>query len=73
MKDRKVMHRELIYLQTVRIADFFDFHDQNRWPYNPTYDGWWTHDTLPKLNYEGSGELYDYVLNSGTEVGVCTI
>ena len=31
-------------------------------PYNPTYDGWWTHDTLPKLNYEGSGELYDYVL-----------
>ena len=41
---------------------FFDFHDQNRWPYNPTYDGWWTHDTLPKLNYEGSGELYDYVL-----------
>ena len=41
---------------------FFSFYDQNRWPYNPTYDGWWAHDTLPKLNYEGSKELYDYVL-----------
>lgn len=41
---------------------FFSFNDESRWPYNPTYDGWWTHDTLPKLNYEGSKELYDYVL-----------
>lgn len=44
---------------------FFDFKDQNRWPYNTSYDGWWTHDTLPKLNYEASGELYDYVLEVG--------
>lgn len=44
---------------------FFDFHDENRWPYNTSYDGWWAHDTLPKLNYEGSGELYDYILNIG--------
>ena len=42
---------------------FFNFRDEGRWPYNPSYDGWWTHDTLPKLNYEGSRELYDYVLN----------
>lgn len=41
---------------------FFKFNDENRWPYNPTYDAWWTHDTLPKLNYEGSRQLYDYVL-----------
>lgn len=41
---------------------FFKFNDENRWPYNPSYDGWWTHDTLPKLNYEESGELYEYVL-----------
>ena len=27
---------------------FFCFQDQNRWPYNPTYDGWWTHDTFTK-------------------------
>lgn len=42
--------------------DYFDFFDKNRWPYNPTYDGWWGHDTLPKLNYEGSQQLYDYIL-----------
>lgn len=45
--------------------DFFDFKDTNRWPYNPTYDGWWTHDTLPKLNYEASITLYDYILKVG--------
>ena len=42
--------------------DFFRFFDENKWPYNGTYDGWWGHDTLPKLNYEGSKELKDYVL-----------
>ena len=40
---------------------YFDFHE-DRWPYNRHYDGWWGHDTLPKLNYEGSKELCEYVL-----------
>ncbi len=44
---------------------YFDFRNENGWPYNPSYDGWWGHDTLPKLNYEGSKELYDYVLKIG--------
>lgn len=43
--------------------DYFFFHDQNRWPYNPTYDGWWGHDTLPKLHYEDSKTLFDYVMH----------
>ena len=43
--------------------DYFFFHDQNRWPYNPTYDGWWGHDTLPKLHYEDSKSLFDYVMH----------
>ena len=43
--------------------NYFMFHHQDRWPYNPTYDGWWGHDTLPKLNYEGSKELFDYVMH----------
>ena len=43
--------------------NYFLFHDQDKWPYNPTYDGWWGHDTLPKLNYEGSKELFDYVMH----------
>lgn len=44
---------------------YFKFSDQNRWPYNPSYDGWWNHDTLPKLNYEESPELYQYILDVG--------
>jgi len=46
---------------------FFRFFDNNdgKWPYNHTYDGWWGHDTLPKLNYEDSQELYNYILNIG--------
>ncbi|MCM1342813.1 MAG: glycoside hydrolase family 13 protein [Muribaculaceae bacterium] len=43
--------------------NYFQFSDNNRWPYNTTYDGWWGHDTLPKLNYENSKELLDYVLH----------
>ncbi len=44
-------------------VNFFAFHSQDCWPYNGTYDGWWGHDTLPKLNYEGSRKLYDYILS----------
>lgn len=33
------------------------------WPYNTYYDGWWGHDTLPKLNYEESDELFQYVMH----------
>ena len=41
---------------------FFQFNDQNRWPYNTSYDGWWGHDTLPKLNYEESENLVQDIL-----------
>ena len=46
---------------------FFKFGDENpdSWPHNNSYEGWWGHDTLPKLNYEGSQELYDYILDVG--------
>lgn len=42
--------------------DFFKFQDDYAWPYNNSYLGWWGHDTLPKLNYEGSKKLEDYIL-----------
>ena len=45
--------------------DYFKFFDESKFPYNGTYDGWWGHDTLPKLNYEGSRQLYDYILKIG--------
>lgn len=45
--------------------NYFQFHDENKFPYNGFYDGWWGHDTLPKLNYENSRQLLDYVLYIG--------
>lgn len=47
--------------------DFFHFFDEREeaWPYNKNYDGWWGHDTLPKLNYEDSPKLEEYILNIG--------
>ena len=41
---------------------FFKFSEQEAWPYNKSYEGWWGHDTLPKLNYEESKELEEYIL-----------
>lgn len=43
--------------------DFFRFYGNDSWPYNDDYDGWWGHKTLPKLNYEGSPRLYEYIMN----------
>ena len=47
--------------------DFFHFFDEREeaWPYNKNYDGWWGHDTLPKLNYEDSPTLEEDILNIG--------
>ena len=70
----KWLDRELIYEREVGYATgayisadspyrtFFQFNDEGQWPYNKTYDGWWGHDTLPKLNYESSRDLYDYIM-----------
>lgn len=43
---------------------FFRFYEESeeRWPYNSSYDGWWGHDTLPKLNYEDSPKLVEYIM-----------
>lgn len=44
--------------------DFFKFYNDT-WPNNQSYDGWWGNDTLPKLNYEGSQKLEEYIINIG--------
>lgn len=36
-----------------------------KWNEDGSYDGWWGHDNHPKLNYEGSPELYNYILEIG--------
>ena len=41
---------------------FFKFNNEHAWPYNEFYDGWWGHSTLPKLNYEDSEKLTEYIL-----------
>ena len=46
---------------------FFHFFNESdsAWPYNYAYDGWWGHDTLPKLNYEDSPLLEQYIMDIG--------
>jgi len=73
----KWLDRELIYEDSADYAkgayvsadspyrSYFDFRNQNAWPYNGSYDGWWGYDTLPKLNYEASRELYDKIIEIG--------
>lgn len=41
--------------------DYFSFRE-DAWPQNDTYEGWWGHNTLPKLNYEQSPELCEEIL-----------
>ncbi|MBQ9512899.1 MAG: alpha-glycosidase [Lachnospiraceae bacterium] len=43
---------------------YFSFMEEN-WPYNNSYDGWWGFDTLPKLNYEASKKLQEYIIGIG--------
>lgn len=56
-------------MQTVHIVISLNFINQNAWPYNDDYDGWWGHKTLPKLNYEESRQLYDCILHIMEENG----
>lgn len=44
--------------------DFFGF-TGGVWPYNKNYEGWWGHDTLPKLDYEDSPQLEQYIMDIG--------
>ena len=77
----KWMDRERIYEQQPAYHDkqgafvssqspyrsFFHFfkEEESAWPYNYNYDGWWGHDTLPKLNYEDSPKLVQYIMDIG--------
>ncbi|MCL2851806.1 MAG: glycoside hydrolase family 13 protein [Defluviitaleaceae bacterium] len=46
--------------------NYFRWHNSTSgWPGNESYDGWWGHKNHPKLNFEGSRELYDYIMEIG--------
>lgn len=47
--------------------NFFHFNDENAWPFNRSYSSWWGVDSLPKLNYEGSRKLTDYILKTAAK------
>lgn len=75
----KWMDRECLYEKNDQYAkgayvsesspyhDFFKFEreEEGEWPYNDSYDGWWGHNTLPKLCYEESETLENYILEIG--------
>ncbi len=44
--------------------EYFEFRNEE-WPYNGNYEGWWDFETLPKLNYENSEKLCEYILDVG--------
>lgn len=46
---------------------YFLWYDMDNWPNNDCYDGWWGFDNHPKLNYEGSKDLCDYVMKVGAK------
>ena len=61
--------------RTALTTAFFHFYDERdqAWPRNAAYDGWWGHDTLPKLNYENSDKLVEYILNVARSGCPCRI
>ena len=52
---------------------FFKFNNEYSWPYNSFYDGWWGHETLPKLAYEQSPKLVAVHHGDRTEMGVTAV
>lgn len=71
----KWMDREGVYLnkdgykkgayQSVKspYRSYFKFSDPHE--AQSGYEGWWNYPTLPKLNYENSKELEDYIISTG--------
>lgn len=73
----KWMDREGIYLNkegykkgayqsvTSPYRNYFKFKKPNA--ADSEYEGWWNYPTLPKLNYERSKELEDYIISTGSK------
>lgn len=61
IEKRMAMRKVHIFLRTAHII-LFKFNG-GQWYHNSTYEGWWGFDTLPKLNYEDSEKLQQYILD----------
>ena len=44
---------------------YFLWHAGGKWPKNDHYDAWWANTNHPKLNFESSQELFDYMIGIG--------
>ncbi|MCL2048214.1 MAG: glycoside hydrolase family 13 protein [Defluviitaleaceae bacterium] len=44
--------------------DYFLWHG-GTWPANDSYDGWWANSNHPKLHFEASQKLFDYIIEIG--------
>ncbi len=44
-----------------RYRNYFRFADADGWPDNGSYEQWWGNNTLPKLNYDDTPELAEYI------------
>ena len=44
---------------------YFTENEESNWPDNKNYKGWWDHNTLPKMNFEESDELEEYIMSIG--------
>ncbi len=64
-ENQQAMKKEPLSLQTARTGIFSNSIIRMHGRIIDDYDGWWGHKTLPKLNYEESRQLYDYILNVG--------
>lgn len=52
--------------QSSPFASYYSF-SRDAWPNNESYEAWSGYKTLPKLNYEGSGELERKILGVGAK------
>ncbi len=63
-KNQKGYKEGAYFSKSSPYTSFFGFtkNDNSEWPCNASYDGWWGHSTLPKLNYQNSPLLEHYIL-----------
>ncbi len=65
--------REPMSPQTAPTGAFSNLNNEHSWPYNPYYDGWWGHETLPKLNFENSPKLVELYHEHRKKMGVTAL
>ncbi len=66
--DTEGFYEQSGYPEGAYISEDSPYHDYfvwtgDEWPNNDNYSSWWGHKNHPKLNFEGSPELVDYIMS----------